>query len=141
MDLRPVTDPLRSFLYVAGGWTCLGLAMIGAVLPLLPTTPFLLLASWCFYRGSPRIHAWLHRSQWFGPTLDDWHHYHGIRRSLKHRAIVMVVAVVAISLFYSALPWWLRYVVLGLVGVGLYTIWTVPTLPDDAPKPPRTLAE
>jgi hypothetical protein len=53
----------------------------------------------------------------------------------------MVVAVVAISLFYSALPWWLRYVALGLVGVGLYTIWTVPTLPDDAPKPPRTLAE
>ena len=35
--LRPVTDPLRSFLYVAGGWACLGLAVIGAVLPLLPT--------------------------------------------------------------------------------------------------------
>ncbi len=80
MDLRPVTDPLRGLLYVTGGWACLGLAVIGAMLPLIPTTPFVLLASWCFYRGSPRIHAWLHRSRLFGPTLDDWQHYHGIRR-------------------------------------------------------------
>jgi uncharacterized membrane protein YbaN (DUF454 family) len=141
MDLRPVTDPLKSFLYVAGGWGCLALAMLGVVLPLLPTTPFVLLASWCFYRGSPRIHAWLHRSQWFGPTLDDWHHYRGIRRGLKHRAILLVGVVVAVSLLYSSLPWWLRYVFLAAVAAGLYTIWTVPTLPDDAPRAPRTLAE
>jgi uncharacterized membrane protein YbaN (DUF454 family) len=141
MDLRPVTDPFRSFLYVLGGWACLGLAVIGVVLPLVPTTPFVLLASWCFYRGSPRIHAWLHRSQWFGPTLDDWQHYRGIRRGLKHRAILMVVGVVVVSLLYSSLPWYLRYVFLGLVGFGLYTIWTVPTLPDDAPRAPRTLVE
>lgn len=141
MDLRPATDPLRSFLYVTGGWACVALAVLGAVLPLVPTTPFLLLASWCFYRGSPRIHAWLHRSRWFGPSLDDWHHYHGIRRSLKRRAVVMVVSVVCLSLLYNSLPWWLRYAVLGLVGCGLFTIWTVPTLPDDAPRAPRTIVE
>ncbi len=141
MDLRPVTDPLRSLLYVAGGWTCLGLAVLGAVLPVLPTTPFVLLASWCFYRGSPRIHAWLHRSRWFGPTLDDWHHYHGIRRSLKHRAILMVLAVVITTLFFNALPWYLQYLTIALVSYGLYTIWTVPTLPDDAPRAPRTIPE
>lgn len=141
MDLRPVTDPFKSFLYVAGGWASLGLAFLGVLLPLVPTTPFVLLASWCFYRGSPRIHAWLHRSQWFGPTLDDWQHYGGIRRGLKHRAILMVAGVVAVSLLYSSLPWWLRYMFLGLVAAGLYTIWNVPTLPDDAPRAPRTLAK
>ncbi len=141
MDLRPTTDPLKSFLYVAGGWACLGLAVIGAVLPFLPTTPFVLLASWCFYRGSPRIHAWLHRSKTFGPTLDDWQHYHGIRRGLKYRALAMVLAVVAGSLLLNSLHWALRYAFLAAVAVGLYVIWTVPTLPDDAPKAPRTLAE
>ena len=141
MDLRPTTDPLKSFLYVAGGWVCVGMAVIGAVLPLVPTTPFLLLASWCFYRGSPRIHAWLHRSKWFGPTLDDWQHYHGIRRSVKYRTVGLVAAVVLTSLVLSSLPSWLRYAALILVGVGLYVIWTVPTLPDDAPRAPRTLAE
>jgi len=141
MDLRPTTDPIRSFLYVAGGWVCVGLAVVGALLPLVPTTPFLLLASWCFYRGSPRIHAWLHRSKLFGPTLDDWQHYHGIRKSMKYRTIGMVAAVVTMSLLLNSLPWWLRYVALGLVAVGLYVIWTVPTLPDDAPRAPRTILE
>jgi uncharacterized membrane protein YbaN (DUF454 family) len=141
MDFRPTTDPLKSFLYVSGGWVCVGMAVIGAVLPLVPTTPFLLLASWCFYRGSPRIHAWLHRSKWFGPTLDDWQHYHGIRRSVKYRTVGLVAAVVLTSLVLSSLPSWLRYAALILVGVGLYVIWTVPTLPDDAPRAPRTLAE
>ena len=141
MDLRPVTDPVRSFLYCVGGWACVGLAVLGSVLPLLPTTPFLLLASWCFYRGSPRIHAWLHRSPVFGPTLDDWHHYHGIRRGVKWSAIGMIAAVVAGSLLLNSLPGWLRWVALALVAVGLYTIWNLPTLPDDAPPAPRTLGE
>ena len=141
MDLRPVTDPLRGYLYVAGGWACVGLALVGAVLPLVPTTPFLLLASWCFYRGSPRIHAWLHRSRLFGPTLDDWHHYRALRGGVKRRAIAMVAAVVAASLLLNALPWWLRWAALGLVAVGLWTIWSLPTIPDDAPRAPPTIAE
>ena len=139
MDLRPVSDPLRSFLYVAGGWLFVGLAVIGAVLPLVPSTPFLLLASWCFYRGSPRIHAWLHRSRHFGPMLDDWEHYHGVRRTTKRRAVLTILAVVATSLLLNSLPGWLRYVALAMVAVGLSVIWTVPTLPDDAPRAPRTL--
>jgi uncharacterized membrane protein YbaN (DUF454 family) len=138
MDLRPTTDPIGSFLYVAGGWVCVGLAVVGAVLPLLPSTPFLLLASWCFYRGSPRLHAWLHRSRTFGPLLDDWDHYRGVRRGVKRRAFALVAVVVAASLLYSSLPWWLQYLALGAVGVGLWVIWSVPTVPNDAPPAPRT---
>jgi uncharacterized membrane protein YbaN (DUF454 family) len=141
MDLRPTTDPLKGFLFVVGGWASLVFALIGSVLPLIPVTPFVLLASYCFYRGSPRMHAWLHRSRWFGPMLDDWHHYHGIRRGLKYRAVVMVAAVVACSLLFNNLGRWLQYLVLAAVAFGLYVIWTIPTLPDDAPRAPRTVAE
>ena len=80
-------------------------------------------------------------STWFGPTLDDWDHYRGIRRGMKHRTILLVIAVVAGSLVLNSLPWWMKYLVLALVAVGLYTIWTVPTLPDDAPRAPRTIVE
>jgi len=51
-----------------------------------------------------------------------------------------VVAVVGSSLLLNSLPWWLQYVVLGLVAIGLYVIWSVPTLPNDAPRAPRTTA-
>ena len=140
MDLKPTTEPIKSFFYVVGGWLCLGLAVVGAVLPLLPTTPFLLLASYCFYKGSPRLHAWLHRSKSFGPTLDDWHHYRGIRKTLKYRAVVMVAAVVTVSFVLSSLPDWLRLALVVLVSIGLVVIWRIPTLPDDAPKAPRMSA-
>ena len=64
----------------------------------------------------------------------------GIRRSLKHRAIVMVLTDVAVSLFLNSLTWWLRWAFLAAVAIGLYVIWSVPTLPDDAPKAPRTIS-
>jgi len=53
----------------------------------------------------------------------------------------MVAAVVGCSLLLNSLPWWLRYIALAAVAVGLYVIWTVPTLPDDAPRAPRTIVE
>ena len=60
---------------------------------------------------------------------------------MKRRAIVMVVAVVGCSLLLNSLPGWLRYIALAAVAIGLYVIWTVPTLPDDAPRAPRTSVE
>lgn len=135
---RPERNPLIGFLWMCGGWTFLVVAGLGVVLPLVPATPFLLLASYCFYRGSPRMYAWLHRSKQFGPMLEDWEHYRGIRRGLKYRAIALVTVVVLTSLFFSQLPWYGRYAVLGLVAVGLTVIWMVPTLPDRLPPAPAT---
>jgi len=53
---------------------------------------------------------------------------------------MMVLVVVAVSLFLNSLAWWLRWIFLAAVAVGLYVIWSVPTLPDDAPRSPRTIS-
>lgn len=79
-------------------WLLLGLLFvalgaIGVVLPLLPTTPFILLAAACFARSSPRMHAWLHRSRLFGPSLRDWEHNHCVRRRARWMAVLMILSV------------------------------------------------
>ena len=60
------------------GWLAVVLATLGVVLPLLPTTPFLLLAAWCFARSSPRFHHWLLHRSWFGPYLRHWQQHRAL---------------------------------------------------------------
>lgn len=59
-------------LYLALGWVMLALAAAGTLLPLLPTTPFLLAAVWLFYRSSPATAAWLHNHRLLGTPLRNW---------------------------------------------------------------------
>lgn len=71
--------------------------LIGAVLPLLPTTPFLLLATFAFARSSPRLHAWITNHPHFGPPIDHWHSERAISRKAKISAVVVMGATFAIS--------------------------------------------
>ena len=64
------------------------LGIAGIVLPLLPTTPFILLASACFMRGSPAFHRWLHEHKTFGPMLENWHKHRAVTRKVKQRGAV-----------------------------------------------------
>ncbi len=67
-----------------------GLGSVGAVLPLLPTTPFLLLAAFCASRSSPALHAWLYSHPRFGPLLRDWRDHRAIRPRAKVTALILV---------------------------------------------------
>lgn len=68
----------------------IGLGSVGAILPLLPTTPFLLLAAMCASRSSPALHAWLYSHPRFGPLLRDWRDHRAIRPRAKITALVLV---------------------------------------------------
>ncbi|MGL5287399.1 MAG: YbaN family protein [Aeromonas sp.] len=79
--------------------------IIGIVVPLLPTTPFVLLAAALFARSSPRFHHWLLNQRHFGPMIDDWQRYRGMRRSAKRRANVMILLSFGLSLLVVSIDW------------------------------------
>ncbi len=111
------------------------MAYLGAILPGLPTTPWVLLAGYCFSRSSPRLERWLKRSPIFGKLLRDWEEHHGIRRSVKIFAVCLVVTVVTLSVTLSNLPVWVKWTIGGLALVGVGTIvFVVPTIKEQ-PRP------
>lgn len=108
-----------AFLAVAGFFFLLG--ALGAVLPGLPATPFLLLTSYFLIRSSPNLNAVLLRSRCFGPILTDWQVRGGVRRDVKIKSIVFVVIAVALTIYlssYSLVPT-LTLIVLATIGVAV----------------------
>lgn len=81
------------------GFLCFGLGAVGAILPLLPTVPFMLLAAFCFARGSRRFHDWLLAHPAFGPAIHDWSAHGAISRRGKFYAVLAISAALATSLF------------------------------------------
>jgi len=135
MDHPPaVRTGWRRLGFVTLGLLLVGLAYLGVLLPGLPTTPFLLAASYCFVRSSPRLHRWLRKSPVFGRLLHDWEVHRGIRKPVKVFAVCLVVTVVTASIVFSGLPPWAKGVIGGLAAVGVIVILCVPTVAPDAPK-------
>ncbi|WP_323761968.1 YbaN family protein [Maricaulis sp.] len=81
------------------GLLCVVLAIVGVALPLVPTTPFLLLAAFAFARSSPRLHAWLMSHRQFGPLIRNWREHGRIDRRSKLLAVFAMLVAVALSLW------------------------------------------
>ncbi|MTD40810.1 DUF454 family protein [Erwinia sp. CPCC 100877] len=109
------------------GWVAVVLATLGVVLPLLPTTPFLLLAAWCFARSSPRFHHWLLYRSWFGGYLRFWQRHRAMPRGAKPRATLFIVMTFAISLWLVKLIWARLFLLVGLAGL-LVMLWRLPVV-------------
>lgn len=105
----------KRILYLMLGWFSLITGIIGIFLPLLPTTPLVLLAAWCFSKSSERFHTWLIEHKIFGPIINDWQSSDGIPKKARNRAIVFMWAGMAISIFIVSRIW----ATIGLVFVGL----------------------
>jgi len=89
---------IKHTLLICLGWIFVLLGAIGAVLPLLPTTPFLILALACFAESSPRFHRMLLENKWFGPPLAQWESTKTIRRKIKHKVMMLIIATFGISI-------------------------------------------
>jgi uncharacterized membrane protein YbaN (DUF454 family) len=123
-------NPQR-LLWLGGGYLSLGLAIMGAVLPLMPTTVYLLIAAWCFGRASPALRARLLADPRCGLALRDWQDHGSISRRAKRAALLgmavgwLVVAMAFRNLLASAIAAGC------LLPVGLFIV----TRPSQ-PKPP-----
>lgn len=113
------------FLWAFLGLICIALAVVGVILPLLPTVPFLLLAAFFFARSSERLHSWLLSHPTLGPPIEDWQARGAINPTAKRVATISIALVFLISLVFGLKPTILviQGVVLACV---LIFIWTRP---------------
>ncbi len=132
-DAPKVRGGLRRFASILGSGVCLSLAAIGFFLPVLPCTPFVLLASFLLMRGSPALHQKLKSSRFFGRILVDWEDRKGIRPADKVRAVVVVVSGLILTITFGNLSPLLKFVTLFLVTIGLWVILRLPLaqMPDE----------
>lgn len=111
---------MRRGLLVAAGVASVGLGLLGVVVPLLPTTPFLLLAAACFVRSSTRLHRWLLENRLFGEYLRRYHAGEGMPWAAKAATLGLLWVTLGASALFAvpARLWWVRIVLL-VIGAGV----------------------
>lgn len=93
------------YAYLALGFVCVGLGVLGAFLPVLPTTSFLLVALWAFSRSSRRFHDWLYNHPRWGPRLQEWKAHGTIPVKVKVTAICTMLASLGFMVFVAHSRW------------------------------------
>lgn len=89
---------LKSYLLLCSGCLCLGVGAVGLLLPVLPTTPFVLLAAGCFGSTSPRLYALLARNRYFGAYIANYKSGTGVARAVKVRSLLFLWGMLALSM-------------------------------------------
>ena len=118
--------------FLALGTGALILGVLGIFLPLLPTTPFVLLAAACYARGSRRFYEWLLAQRTFGPIVHEWQHHRSIPYRTKLTAVVLMSLTLGTSIVFFVTPVWLK-VALAVMGVGL-AVWLYRMPSRDRPR-------
>lgn len=123
---------MKRILYLLLGFAGLGLGALGAVLPMLPTFPFLMLAAFCFARSSERVDRWFKGTKLYQENLEDFAAGKGMTARTKARIMVTVTLLMTVALVAMGV----KGIVVGCVVLGfvwafhmVYFIWFVKTIP------------
>lgn len=129
---------MRNTIYIIIGIISIVLGIIGIFIPGLPTTPFLLLSSWLFYKSSKRLHDWLHRSRWLGKYIRHYESKQGVDILSKTISIVCMWGMICLSAFCFIENLHVRILlfVLGIIGT-CSVIFIVPNARKDKNADPN----
>ena len=100
------------------GVISVGLGVIGVFVPLLPTTPFLLLSAACFVRSSEKLYTWLIHHKWFGDYIRHYREHRAITLRAKVVTLLLLWSVIGYTAFGIVTVWWVR-ALLGVIAVGV----------------------
>ena len=121
---------MKKALYISLGFLFIALGVLGVFLPLLPTTPFILLAAFFFSQSSEKCHQWLLGNKIFGPVLYNWEKSRCIPHFAKVLSFSMIAVFGAVSVF--TLPFvWLKVVTVLLIAYACYFIYNIHTCPRE----------
>jgi uncharacterized membrane protein YbaN (DUF454 family) len=130
MRANPVAEAPLRWLWQSLGLLFLALGLVGVVLPVMPTTPFLLVAAAAFAKSSPRLHGWLLGHPVFGPPIRNWEEHGAIAPWAKRLAVGMMAVSFAAALVLG-LPWWALLAQGLLMGAGAVFVLTRPSGPRE----------
>lgn len=114
------------------GWVFVALGVVGMVLPVLPTTPFLLIALWAFANSSERFHGWLYHHRIFGPTLQRWERHRVIPPAAKVAALTAMAVSMLYVIGFSGAPVLAQGAMAAVCSGGVWFILTRPSRPPDS---------
>lgn len=122
-----IKNPIIQWLLIAAGTFFLGLGLVGIFIPVLPTTPFLLLAAACFARSSKRFYKWLLKNKWFGSYIKNYREGRGIPMNVKLVTISVLWITILISVFLVIQDLWLELLLLLIASAVTIHILTIKT--------------
>ena len=114
---------LKRWILLSVGSLSLGLGIVGMFLPVIPTTPFLLLAAACYARSSERFYSWLLNNRWFGTHIKNYREGKGILLKIKVLVLVLLWSAIGYSIFLFPFLWVRILLILVAIGVTLHILY------------------
>ncbi len=116
---------LKNHTMIILGWFFVLLGLLGVLLPVLPTTPFMIVAAALFAKSSPRFHQMLLNNRWFGKVLRDWEERGVVSRRIKVRATMLIILTFSISIVMLHQQLGLQLMLLGIAITLLFFLWRI----------------